>query len=107
MENEKLTDDQIKEIINDIDAKLYVINETIYDQLVIIHELHQKLRRHFCPELYTEEKMSMGDLTSLFCHAYTKELSNKLREGETCKTETLELPPTNQKETCQESCEKS
>lgn len=103
MPHQKLTDEEVKQIINDIDTKLYVLNEAVYDQLAIIHELHQKLRQHFCPELYTEVKMSMGDLTSLFANAYTKELSEKLRAGEPCRMQRPELPPTNPEEACEKS----
>lgn len=77
--HEILTDEQVKEIVIDIDTKLYVLNEVVYDKLMEIHEQHTKLKKHFCPELFTDVEVTMGDLMGMMSEAYTKDLGEKLR----------------------------
>lgn len=60
-----MTEQELKDLVNRIDQKLYILNEVTFEKLCELKEEFQILKKHFVPEQYTEIKVTMGEMMEM------------------------------------------
>lgn len=66
--------DEIKQLINTVHQEIYVLNELVYESLAKLNQTMIKIKRHFCPEQFTELKVSMKDLIDELQESWNQKL---------------------------------
>lgn len=69
-EHEKLTDEQIKELVCDLTVELMEIKQSFLEQIETAESYIYQLKRHFCPEKFQTVEVSGEDLNELIMNTY-------------------------------------
>ncbi len=66
--------DEIKQLINTVHQEIYVLNEVVYEGLAKLNQMMIELKKHFCPEQFTELEVSMKDLVDQLQESWNQKL---------------------------------
>lgn len=68
--HQKLTDEEVKELICELNVELYEIKEHFLEQMELVESHLYRLKRHFCPEKFEEMKVPANFLEDMFKSSY-------------------------------------
>lgn len=69
-EHQKLTDEEVKELVCDLTVELMEMKQHFLEQLEAAESYIYQLKRHFCPEKFTTVEVSGADLNDLIMNTY-------------------------------------
>lgn len=70
--HEKLTDEEIKELVSDLTVEVYEIKQHFLEQLEVIESYVYKLKKHFCPEKFQIMSVSIKEMSDMMEYSYDK-----------------------------------
>jgi hypothetical protein len=70
LEHQKLTNQEINELICELSIEIHEIKESFLEQIQTTESYIHKLRRHFCPEDFYSVEVDGKDLNDLLMKTY-------------------------------------